>query len=366
MDETPIKEEVETCQDVSPSTSTRSNRIQNMDLHKSDSDGDDTEVVLPTNTEDEELPEGWVRHGTGLMLDVPITPRMRGRKRSPNQAHFVFTQQNDSKATKHLRTTLLEIDRNAMRMMRQEQGVRIRATKPANEPQESVYRQHTPATQPNTRCTRWMRSRVTTPTAASSGAQDEAVNRKIALLKRQHEREIMAAKQQVLEQVDALVKKYRQLAIDAVKVARDEQRKAEQERRNAYDVCVRYEADLMANVRNAIAQLKLSSKVEQDRVAAERDALQRRCADLTPSSKINKTGLDMITAKIIAQFQDNQKFNMDVIDNTIEMILNEYSMFQTTAVDLMVEKFAALGCELSREDATVFVENTITANAPEL
>lgn len=68
-------------------------------------------------------------------------------------------------------------------------------------------------------------------------------------MKKEHEREVLQAKQQVLQFVDGLIRKYRQLAIDAVKVAREEQQKAEHERRNAYELCARYEADLKANVK---------------------------------------------------------------------------------------------------------------------
>eukprot|EP00371_Babesia_bovis_P000182 XP_001608829.1 hypothetical protein [Babesia bovis T2Bo] len=211
-----------------------------------------------------------------------------------------------------------------------------------------------------------MRSRAVTPIGQTSNTQNDALDRKIALLKRQHEREVIAAKQQVLDQVDVLVKKYRQLAIDAVRVARDEQHKAEQERRNAYEACARYEADLMTNVRNAIAQLKVSNKAEHERLLAERDALQRRCQDLMPSNTLNGPALDRITAKIISQFHDNQKFNMDLIDDSVDMILKEYVTFQKMAADLMIKKFATRGCTLTNDDATEFVDKAVAVNGLEL
>ncbi|ORM41131.1 uncharacterized protein BXIN_0337 [Babesia sp. Xinjiang] len=356
---------------VSPNSVTRMNRIQNRDIPDAELSEYSTEAPQHHADQDEELPEGWVRHRNGLMLDVPITPRMCGGENTQKQPHFVFTQESDRRTTKQLQKTLLQIDRSAVRMMKEEQSVRIRATKPHEEPQEYQHRQNTIPRETPTRCTRlapdcdqnishrWLRNRHNQPTIVTPAPQDDALNRKIILMKKQHERDIIAAKRQVLEHVDALVKKYRQLAIDAVKIAREEQRKTETERRNAYEACARYEADLMANVRSAISNLKLSTQAEQERILAERDALQRRCADLTPKKKTRKLTLDHITAKIVAQFKANQKFSIDIVDDAIDMVAEEFSGFKTATAELVVEKFAAQGCSLSKEDAFSLVEHIV-------
>ncbi|GIX64031.1 uncharacterized protein BcabD6B2_34660 [Babesia caballi] len=314
-----------------PSPSTHLHRIQNTEL-PAEAAGSSSEENAPLGGGDaQELPEGWVRHGTGLMFDVPITPRMRGADRGKSQPpHFRFTHDNDDRDTRQLRSTLLHLDREAVRKMKREQSVKVRAAQPPSGSQRPAAGRNTTVAETPTRCSRQvaaqnghmqnrsLRIRAEKP-AAAHATEDDAFNRKVALMKRQHERELLEAKKQVLDHVDALVRKYRQLAIDAVKVAREEQRKAEQERRNAYDACARYEADLKTNVRNAIAHLKLSAQVEQERLSAERDAFQRKCMDLVPSKAAHKPVLDHFIAQLTAQFKDNQKFSIGMVDDARDM-----------------------------------------------
>eukprot|EP00371_Babesia_bovis_P000181 XP_001608828.1 hypothetical protein [Babesia bovis T2Bo] len=163
MDDFKTEDDVHTSCDVSPSRSTRMNRIENIEIPTDESIRDTT--AYESTPKDDELPDGWVKVGKGLVFDVPITPTMRSARRSPNRPHFVFTQASDSRTTRQLRNTLLEIDRKAMRMMKQENNVKIRANRPTNEQQDtlrqrsvgrcsSVNATRQPAPEPSNRCTR--------------------------------------------------------------------------------------------------------------------------------------------------------------------------------------------------------------------
>lgn len=296
----------------------------------------------------EVLPEGWVRHGKGLMLDVPISPKMKGGVCRLQEPHFKFTSDAFPQPVKQLHKDLVKVDRDAGRRMRSEQNVKIKAARPRSDCRTG----HTTCTtKPSTSA----RSGVNFD--REEGLCNDPLNRKIAALKREHDRELLQTKQQVLEQVDGLIKKYRQLAIDAVRVAREEQKKAETERWSAYDACARYESDLKENVRNAIAHLKQSAQDEKERLEAERDALQKKCAYLTPLSAATfRPTLEHVTGEISSQFKSNANFSIDMIDESHAKINEEFEAFKESMVQQMIQRFSDKGCALQKEDATIFVE----------
>lgn len=72
---------------------------------------------------------------------------------------------------------------------------------------------------------------------------------------------------------------------------------------------------------NAIAHLKQSAQAEQQRLIAERDALQRKCADLTPmTAEVYKPTVDHMTAELATQFRSNANFSIEMIDDTRAMV----------------------------------------------
>ncbi|GBE61260.1 hypothetical protein, conserved [Babesia ovata] len=343
---------------------THLSRISNMSLPESEAGDGTAENADDSSKNEVELPEGWVRQGKGLMLDVPITPRMRASERNKLQPpHFKFTPDTNNRSAGQLQTALLHIDRDAVRRMKNEQNVRVRAARPSSDSHEAYPNSSMRGRGTSIRCTRSLRDSQHTPSPISNAKDEEQFNRKIAIMKSEHERQLIEAKRQVLEHVDVLVKKYRQLAIDAVKVAREEQKKAEAERRNTFEACARYEAELKANVR-----------AEQERIAAERDALQRRCADMTPKAEAWKPALDRITAQLAAKFKDNQRFTIGIIDDTRDMvsygliriekpqIIDEFHAFKSSTAELMVQKFVANGCDLQNQEAEQFVEHVLMAS----
>ncbi|CDR95571.1 hypothetical protein, conserved [Babesia bigemina] len=344
-------------------TGTHLSRIPNQSLAESEGGGDMDGNAAETSKNEDELPEGWVRHGKGLMLEVPITPRMIASERNKlPPPHFKFTADTNRRSAGRLQAALLHIDRDAVRRMKNEQNVRVRAARPASDGQEADTSSPMRTRDASMRCYRSLRENQHTASPISRAKGEEQFDRKIAFMKKEHERQLIEAKRQVLEHVDVLIKKYRQLAIDAVKVAREEQKKAEAERRNTFEACARYEAELKANVRNAIAHLKLSSQAEHDRIAAERDALQRRCADMTPKAEAWKPALDRITAQLAAKFKGNQKFTIGIIDDTRDMIIDEFHAFKASTAELMVQKFVANGCDLQNQEAEQFVEHVLMAS----
>lgn len=337
---------------------THSVRICNQEHMLTGCDTDDIrhETLEKDPQTTEELPEGWVRHGTGLVLDVPITPRMKTEGAyKPQAPHYNFARETCPSPVKPVHRNLQQIDRDAVRRMRRDQEVKVRAARPSSDAREP-------------RCS--FKAQQRTPMRASVDVTREdklaadQTNRKIAAMKRDHERELIQAKQQVLDHVDGLIKKYRQLAIDAVKVAREEQRKAETERRNAYDACVRYEEELKANVRSAISHLKQSAQEEQERLIAERDALQKRCADLTPlHAETFRPTLEHVSRQIASQFKDNSSFTIEMIDEMHSNINEQFSSFRDSMAKLMVNRFVEEGCQLSKEDADIFVECSLLAGS---
>ncbi|KAK1940321.1 hypothetical protein X943_002225 [Babesia divergens] len=92
------------------------------------------EPTKDSTTATDDLPEGWVRQGNGLMLDVPITPRMRASNSTKiHEPHFNFTKDVDTPHVKQLQANLIQIDRDAVRKMRRNQGVMIKASRPSSD-----------------------------------------------------------------------------------------------------------------------------------------------------------------------------------------------------------------------------------------
>ncbi|XP_954857.1 uncharacterized protein TA05420 [Theileria annulata] len=237
---------------------------------KDDGEGD---ILMGMNNENEMLPEGWVRCGNGLKTEFPNTPKnnLEGDFESSNLFIDFTNNQTNFMVNNSVKNSLMSFDRSAVKELK-EGFVSIKASKPLSDKflHPKHREQQTPKTnsfpngKPNTRNVKVKGTNlVTFQHSLRNNTYLNSPNEEFCNINSHNDSEY---KKNLISHVEDLVRKYRQLAIDAVNAARDEQKKCKEECQKAYstayNACLKYEKDLKNTVKFALKEYHHNSRDE--------------------------------------------------------------------------------------------------------
>ncbi|KAL8448469.1 hypothetical protein Emed_003803 [Eimeria media] len=108
--------------------------------------------------------------------------------------------------------------------------------------------------------------------------------RQLKLIRNGIQKEKLDLKQSLVHQVDFIIRKYRNLATEAVEAARQERQKVQTERIKARELaetaCRNFEKDLKERTRKALEEYRQLAQEAHKAAQAEREELRAKCADL--------------------------------------------------------------------------------------
>ncbi|KAL8437800.1 hypothetical protein ACSSS7_000681 [Eimeria intestinalis] len=108
--------------------------------------------------------------------------------------------------------------------------------------------------------------------------------RQLKLIRNGIQKEKLDLKQTLVQQVDFIVRKYRNLATEAVEAARQERQKVQTERIKARELaetaCRNFEKDLKERTKKALEEYRQLAQEAHKAAQAEREELRAKCADL--------------------------------------------------------------------------------------
>ncbi|KAL8451154.1 hypothetical protein Emag_002871 [Eimeria magna] len=108
--------------------------------------------------------------------------------------------------------------------------------------------------------------------------------RQLKLIRNGIQKEKLDLKQSLVHQVDFIIRKYRNLATEAVEAARQERQKVQTERIKARELaetaCRNFEKDLKERTKKALEEYRQLAQEAHKAAQAEREELRAKCADL--------------------------------------------------------------------------------------
>ncbi|KAL8427974.1 hypothetical protein Efla_004232 [Eimeria flavescens] len=108
--------------------------------------------------------------------------------------------------------------------------------------------------------------------------------RQLKLIRNSIRKEKLDLKQSLVQQVDFIIRKYRNLATEAVEAARQERQKVQTERLKARELaetaCRNFEKDLKDRTRKALEEYRQLAQEAHKAAQAEREELRAKCANL--------------------------------------------------------------------------------------
>ncbi|UVC54333.1 hypothetical protein MACJ_003872 [Theileria orientalis] len=334
-----------------------------------------------------DLPEGWVRCGKGLRMDFPNTPKNASEKNVENKNLLINFTEGGSviKTEKSLQSALMNLDRKAVRELK---GglVAIKASKAST---DRLYNQsakldlvtnNSYSERPNRVelrksnyvCESRMNAMNRRSNTASKVSTTSLVNvqtsrrnntysaglTELDMLRSQHKKELEQTKQTLLAHFRDLVEKYRELAVDAINAARNEQKKCQEECRQAYatayDACLKYEKDLKNTIRFALKEYKTSNKQSYDAVVYDKNECLRKYENANKNKDAAALSSHKMLREDLAQdYQIDEKvlanFEPKVVDR-FNRVLNQLSLY-------LEENY-----NLNHKDSLEFVKSVISNN----
>nr|PVC50415.1 hypothetical protein MACL_00002292 [Theileria orientalis] len=358
----------------------------------------------------EYLPEGWVRCGKGLRMDFPNTPKNESEKNVESKNLFINFTEGGSviKTEKSLQSALMNLDRKAVRELKGSL-VAIKASKAST---DRLYNQSARlnlttnngyAERTNTvefrKNSHLCESRMNAMNRRSNTAikvnTSNLVNLQYAIvipvvnhlkllfrtprrnntysaglteldmLRAQHKKELEQTKQTLLahfrdlvELSNDLFRKYRELAVDAINAARNEQKKCQEECKQAYstayNACLKYEKDLKNTIRFALKEYKNSNKQSYDAVVYDKNECLRKYENASRTKEAAAlSSHKMLREDLSHDYQIDEKllvnFEPKVVDR-LDSVLNQLSLY-------LEENY-----NLNHKDSLEFVKSVISHN----
>ncbi|BAM41431.1 conserved hypothetical protein [Theileria orientalis strain Shintoku] len=331
----------------------------------------------------EDLPEGWVRCGKGLRMDFPNTPKNESEKNVESKNLFINFTEGGSviKTEKSLQSALMNLDRKAVRELKGSL-VAIKASKAST---DRLYNQSARlnlttnngyAERTNTvefrknshlyaiviPVVNHLKLLFRTPrrnNTYSAGLTE------LDMLRAQHKKELEQTKQTLLahfrdlvELSNDLFRKYRELAVDAINAARNEQKKCQEECKQAYstayNACLKYEKDLKNTIRFALKEYKNSNKQSYDAVVYDKNECLRKYENASRTKEAAAlSSHKMLREDLSHDYQIDEKllvnFEPKVVDR-LDSVLNQLSLY-------LEENY-----NLNHKDSLEFVKSVISHN----
>ncbi|UVC49759.1 hypothetical protein MACK_003870 [Theileria orientalis] len=336
--------------------------------------------------ENVDLPEGWVRCGKGLRMDFPNTPKNGSEKNFENKNLFInFTGGSVIKTEKSLQSALMNLDRKAVRELK---GglVAIKASKASTDKlynhsiKLDLTTNNSYAERPtrvelrkgNYVCETRMnsihrRSNTASKVNATNLVNIQASRRnnthsagltELDMLRSQHKKELEQTKQTLLAHFRDLVEKYRELAVDAINAARNEQKKCQEECKQAYskayDACLKYEKDLKNTIRFALKEYKNSNKQSYDAVVYDKN----ECLRKYENANKNKNAAALSSHKMLREdLSHDYKIDEKLLTNFEPKVVDRFNSVLNQLSLYLEENY-----NLNHKDSLEFVKSVISNN----
>ncbi|CDI85985.1 hypothetical protein, conserved [Eimeria praecox] len=126
--------------------------------------------------------------------------------------------------------------------------------------------------------------------------------RQLKLIRSGIQKEKRDLKQTLVQQVDFIVRKYRDLATEAVETARQERQKVQTERIKARELaetaCRNFEKDLKERTRKALEEYRQLAQEAHKAAQAEREELRTKCANLEKAMIAKRQQFDALVIRV--------------------------------------------------------------------